>query len=101
MEIVRQALAILLVFALLGAAIAGMRRKSWRGRVAPALLQSRGKLALTTRHSIHLVRIGDRDLILALHPAGITFLGDVTSGEFAPDAGREPAATPAISGGAI
>jgi len=33
-------------------------------------------LALSARHSIHLVRIGDRSLILALHPDGITFLGD-------------------------
>ncbi len=39
-------------------------------------LESRGKLALTARHSIHLIRVGDRNLILALHPEGVTFLGD-------------------------
>lgn len=96
MEIVRQSLAILLVFTLLGVAVALVRRRSGRGRPAPAVLESRGKLALSARHSIHLVRIADRNLILALHPAGITFLGDL-----APQARQERQASPAISSGAI
>lgn len=105
MEIFRQSLAILLVFTLLGVAVALLRKKSARGRLAPAVLQSRAKLALTARHSIHLVRIGDRNLILALHPAGITFLGDLTPqarlGDFAPEAREKREASPAVSSGAL
>jgi flagellar biogenesis protein FliO len=68
------------------------------------MLESRAKLALTARHSLHLVRIGDRDLILALHPAGLTFLGDLAPqprrGDFAPEAPGDPKSSPALSGGA-
>jgi flagellar biogenesis protein FliO len=86
MDMVRQAFAILAVFALLWAALSFLRKPSWvrmpgwmgirRTGPVPGLLESRGRLALTTRHSLHLIRIGDRNLILALHPGGITFLGD-------------------------
>jgi flagellar biogenesis protein FliO len=80
MEIARQSLAIVFVFALLWTALWLLRRRGWAGtrRTKPrhAGLEWRGKLALTARHSIHLVRVGDRDLILALHPDGVTFLGD-------------------------
>ena len=78
MDIVRQSLAILFVFSLLWTALWLLRKKAWvrRNKTAPGLLESRGKLALTARHSIHLIRIGDRNLIVALHPDGVTFLGD-------------------------
>ena len=77
----RQSLAIVFVLALLWTALWLVRRKGWAGmmprvKTAPRMIESRGKLALTARHSIHVVRIGDRDLILALHPDGVTFLGD-------------------------
>jgi flagellar biogenesis protein FliO len=78
MEIIRQLLAVVLVFAFLWTARWLLRKRAWRAKSAPALLESRGKLALTPRHSIHLIRIGDRDLIVALHPDGVTFLGDGT-----------------------
>ncbi len=82
MDIARQSLAVVLVFALLWTALWFLRRKGktgWAGRrtrPGPAPMETRGKLALTPRHSIHLVRVGDRNLILALHPDGVTFLGD-------------------------
>jgi flagellar biogenesis protein FliO len=80
MDIVRQSLAIVFVFALLWTALLFLRKRGWSGlrrtKLMPDLLESRGKLTLTARHSIHLVRIGDRNLILALHPEGVTFLGD-------------------------
>lgn len=79
MEILRQLAALALVFALLWAARRLLRGKSWRSRSAPALLESRGKLALTARHSVHLVRVGDRTLIVGVYPDGITFLGDGAS----------------------
>ncbi len=62
-----------------------------RTKSVAGLLESRGKLALTARHSVHLVRVGDRNLILALHPDGITFLGDAV-----PAADCEPKAMAAI-----
>jgi len=52
-------------------------RQSKPGR---GLLESCGKLSLTAQHSVHLVRIGDQKLVLAVHPAGITFLGDAAFG---------------------
>jgi flagellar biogenesis protein FliO len=80
MDIVRQTLAILFVFVLLGTALRLIRKKGWTGikrsRALPDLLQSRGRLVLTPRHSVHVVGIGDRNLVLALHPEGVTFLGD-------------------------
>jgi len=76
MDLLRQAAAIALVLGLLIAVRWVFRRNWWRIGSAPALLESRGKLALTPRHSVHLIRIGDRNLILALHPEGVTFLGE-------------------------
>jgi flagellar biosynthetic protein FliO len=78
MDLARQSLAITLVFALLWAALWLLRRRGILGsRVNSAdrsLLQSRGKISLTAQHSVHLVRISDRNLVLAVHPAGITLL---------------------------
>jgi flagellar biogenesis protein FliO len=85
MDIARQSLAIVFVFALLWIALWVLRRKGWKnmGRSKPVrgVLESHGKLSLTAHHSIHLVRVGDRNLILALHPDGVTFLGDAVPAE--------------------
>ncbi len=82
MDTVRNSLALVFVFALLGTALWSLRKRGWVGVRRPKLisgvLESRGKLALTPRHSVHLIQVGDRNLILALHPEGITFLGDAT-----------------------
>ncbi|HUA20738.1 MAG TPA: flagellar biosynthetic protein FliO [Bryobacteraceae bacterium] len=82
MDIARQALAIAFVFALLGAALWVLRRKGTTGwlRSRPVLcspLTPRGKLTLAPQHSVHLVRIGEHDLVLGVHPAGITLLCDL------------------------
>lgn len=83
MDIVRQSLAITFVFALLGAALWLLRRKggiSIGGRTSLAargMLESRGKLVLSQQHVIHVVRIGQQDLVLALHPAGVTLLAEI------------------------
>ena len=82
MDIVRQSLAITFVFALLWAALWLLRKKGairfgsrkWSGE--RGVLESRGKLALSQQHSIHLVRIGQRDMVLALHPSGVTLLAE-------------------------
>jgi len=80
MDMIRPSLAILFVLALLWSALWFLRKKGWtvapRNKTAPSLLESCCKLALTDRHSIHLVRICDRTVAIALHPEGVTFLGD-------------------------
>ncbi|HZR19060.1 MAG TPA: flagellar biosynthetic protein FliO [Verrucomicrobiae bacterium] len=84
MDLARESLALVLVFGLLGTALWFLRQKGSfrieRKNTGGARLESRGKLALTAQHSIHLIRAGDRELILALHPAGVTFLGDAAGG---------------------
>ena len=80
MDIVRQSLAITFVFALLSAALWCLRKRGNiragfpRARAAHGVLESRGKLALGPQHSIHVVRIGERDMVVAVHPAGVTVL---------------------------
>lgn len=76
MEILRQVAALAVVFGLLWAARRLLRGRSWRSVSSATVLESRGRLALTSRHSVHLIRVGERILIVGVHPEGITFLGD-------------------------
>jgi len=81
MDVIRQSLAITFVFFLLWAALWLLRKRrgisfSKRGSTK-GLLESRAKLALSAQHSLHLVRIGGRDIVLALHPSGVTLLSDM------------------------
>jgi len=85
MDIVRQSLAITFVFALLWGALWFLRKKRLAGfsrRTARhAHLESIAKLALTGQHSIHIVRAGDRELVLGLHSSGVTLLADFARGD--------------------
>jgi flagellar biogenesis protein FliO len=80
MDIVRQSLAITFVFALLWAALWFLRKRGNirigfpKARAATAVLESRAKLNLGPQHSIHVIRIGERDMVVAVHPAGVTLL---------------------------
>lgn len=80
MDIVKQSLAITFVFALMWAALWFLRKRGNvrlgfpKARAQNGLLESRGKLALGPLHSIHVVRIGEQDMIIAVHPAGVTQL---------------------------
>jgi flagellar biogenesis protein FliO len=82
MDIVRYSISLVFVFMLLWTALYYLRKQGWtavrRTKTAPGVLESRGKLMLTARHSVHLIQVGDRNLILALHPEGVTFLGDAS-----------------------
>jgi flagellar biosynthetic protein FliO len=81
MDVIRQSLAITFVFVVLWVALWLLRRRRGislsRGRANKALLESRARLALTAQHALHLVRIGDRELVLAVHSSGITLLCDL------------------------
>jgi flagellar biogenesis protein FliO len=81
MEIFRQVLAMGLVFGLLGAAVWAMRRKGFAPRYALPAAKRRAarvmvvdRVGLSPQHGLHLVRIGDRALLIAAHPAGCTVL---------------------------
>jgi flagellar biogenesis protein FliO len=82
MEVARQLLSVLLVFALLGLAVWALRRKSG---ALPLRIGNPGKnrklepaerLALTPQHALHLVRVNGRELLVATHPQGCSVLAD-------------------------
>ena len=80
MELVREILSLCLVFGLLGAALWWMRRvgnlrvKNWNGRRLGKSMESLERLNLTPNHSIHLVRVGEHRLVVAVHSSGCTVL---------------------------
>ena len=82
-DLIRQGLAVLLVFLLLGTAVWKLRGGGplLRGNANGARMASLGRLALTPQHAVHLLRIDGRDLILATHPQGCSVLSDLTHGE--------------------
>ena len=82
MELARELLGVAAVFALLGILVWVGRRK---GTLAGASFSRPGgrtlelveRLPLTAHHSVHLVRAGDRTLLVAVHNSGVTLLGDL------------------------
>jgi flagellar biogenesis protein FliO len=82
-EIARQVLSVLAVFALLGGALWALRRGGsasfgrWpRAKKRVKSIESLERLALTPQHSLHLVRIEGRELVVATHPQGCVLLTD-------------------------
>ncbi len=84
MDIVRQSLAITVVFALLWAALWLLKKKGTlstrRTKGGPHPIEVRGKLGLSAQHSLHLVRVGGRELLLGVHPSGFTVICDLIPG---------------------
>jgi flagellar biosynthetic protein FliO len=81
MEEIRQVLSVVAVLALLGGSLWWLRRKG----VASFAAKGRGagkarsmkvveRLALTPQHSLHLVRVGDRTILVAASPGGCSLL---------------------------
>jgi flagellar biogenesis protein FliO len=80
-ELIRQVLAVSVVFGLLGCAVWFLGQ---RGNALGTLLHrtSRGnthmqvieRLRLTPQHTVVMVRVADRRLLVALHPGGVTVL---------------------------
>ena len=73
----QQVLAVLLVFALLAGLLFLLRRKGLvhfattsRNGGRRRQMESVERLALTPHHSLHLVRVADRVILLSLSPAG-------------------------------
>jgi flagellar biogenesis protein FliO len=96
MEWLQQTAAVLLVLALLGALLYWSRGKGFAqvrlkgvGRGANRRMQSLERLILTPQHSLHLVSVGGRVLLVAVSPHGCSV---VDGGEWgiAPEDGRTP-----------
>jgi len=45
-----------------------------RGPAGARILETVERLALTPQHSLHLVRVGGREVVVATHPQGSTLL---------------------------
>ena len=80
MEIAEQIAGILAVFGLLAFAVWTLGKKNgrpWFGFRNRAKLEGgmtvADRLVLTPQHSLHLVRVGDRMVLLATHPQGVVF----------------------------
>jgi flagellar biogenesis protein FliO len=77
MEALQQAVAVLFVLGLLGAALYWSRRRGFArfnvkgiGRTGNRHMQSLERLPLTPQHSLHLVSVGGRILLVAVSPNG-------------------------------
>lgn len=87
MELAEQAASLLAVFGLLALAVWAFGRKSGRSwKVFRKRTHESGsmvvtdQLVLTPQHVLHLVRVGERTLLLATHPQGVSF--DPAGGQF-------------------
>jgi flagellar biogenesis protein FliO len=81
MELLYQLSAVALVFGLLGAALWALRRRGlvagraiMRTRKSTGRLEPLERLVLTPHHTLHLVRVADRALLIGAHAAGCTLL---------------------------
>lgn len=101
MEISEQLLAVVLVLGLLAAALWVLKRKGLiqtrlrrpRGSGEP-LLEVVDRLMLTPQHSVHLIRVADRTLLVGLSPGGCNLL---ESGPASPSASRYPLGAPHLN----
>ncbi len=81
MEIIQQVFSVLLVLALLAGALWLLNRRSslqlgWRGRRRHRGigLEAVERLPLSGQHCLHLIRLADRALLVAVHGAGCTLI---------------------------
>ena len=80
MESLGQLLSVVLVLGLLAGGIWLLNRKGlitrkWRGQGSHgARLRAVERIPLTAQHTLHLVRLGDRALLLAAHTGGCTLV---------------------------
>ena len=94
MEAIRPILAMCLVLGLLGGSLWWLRRKGLAQFSRPGLGRSQRrmqvveKLPLSPGHSLHLVRVGDRTLLVASSPGGCALL-EASAGD-GPPRGSEP-----------
>jgi flagellar biogenesis protein FliO len=85
MESIQQALSVILVLALLGGTLWWLRRRGMAqfafrtpGTGKRKSIQVVERMALTPQHSLHLVRVADRTMLIAASPAGCSILEGFT-----------------------
>jgi flagellar biogenesis protein FliO len=81
MEAIQQTLVVVFVLGLLGATLYWLRSKGLArfnvkgiGRTSVRRMQTVERLALTPQHSLHLVSVGGRVLLIAVSPGGCSLL---------------------------
>ena len=79
MEVIQQMAAVGLVLLLLGASLWVLRRRgiagiSLAGRAAKRRLECLERMPLGPQHTLHLVRVDGRELLVAASPSGCTLL---------------------------
>ena len=79
MEVIQQVTAVGVVFVLLGAALWALRRRGFAGGSLPKSgagrqLESLERLPLGPQHTLHLIRVGEAELLVALSPSGCSLL---------------------------
>jgi flagellar biogenesis protein FliO len=86
MDLARQLGSILVVFALLALALWAARRRGAPFRLpfqhsgsASRPIEALDRLHLTPQHTLHLVRIGGKNLLVATHPQGCQVLSDTST----------------------
>ena len=82
MELARSLLGVATVFGLLGILLwAGRRRgvliHARRPRTGTRMLEHLERLPLSPNHSVHVLRAGDRRLLIGVHNSGLVLLGDL------------------------
>ena len=83
MELARSLFGVAVLFGLLAALVWIARKKGTLiglSRTGPhgRILEVVERVALTSNHSVHLLRAGDRTLIVGVHGSGLTVLGDLS-----------------------
>lgn len=78
-DFLRQALGVLSVFALLGLAVWKLRAGGsvpWSLPSGTPRLRATARIALSPQHTVHLLRVDQRELLIATHPQGCSVLSD-------------------------
>lgn len=86
MDVLQQIAAVTAVLALLAATLWWLRRRGFAGvplvrRPAGRKLECLERLPLSPQHTLHLVRLGDRALVVASSPSGCALLERLSPGE--------------------
>jgi flagellar biosynthetic protein FliO len=79
MEAIQQMAAVALVLLLLGATLWVLRRRGFAGvtlgkKSSGRRMECLERLSLGPQHTLHLVRVGEKELLLALSPSGCSLL---------------------------
>ena len=72
-DLIRQVLAVAMVFSLLGVAVWKLRGAA-PVRSTGARLTSVGRLALTPQHAVHVIQFDSKEVLVATHPQGCSLL---------------------------